>query len=195
MNIKLKSMSRMSNDDLIKLGFKPIPNFTVQNSVTYDLGRNRFLSAGSVGTPNEMIFIYEINPKDNNKVTDSICLHNYDYDGYLTEKRVLSLIGVLKNDDNEYFIKNNDGIRFKENISQSQQNQSQPTLVDISTIEQLDNDCSKLIEEMREKNKNKSYKDLYNDYLTEIQLNKRIQFKIPFCEWLDNKFNKWQQSK
>jgi hypothetical protein len=40
-----------------------------------------------------------------------------------------------------------------------------------------------------EKDFKKSYKDLYNDYLTEIQLNKRIQFKIPFCEWLDNKFN------
>lgn len=151
MNIKLKSMSRMSNDDLIKLGFKPIPNFTVQNSVTYDLGRNRFLSAGSVGTPNEMIFIYEVNPKDNNKVTDSICLHNYDYDGYVTEQKIKLLIEALTND--LWFKKNNDS------------------------------------EEMLEKNKNKSYKDLYKDYLNEIQFNNKIQFKIPFCEWLDNKFN------
>lgn len=40
-----------------------------------------------------------------------------------------------------------------------------------------------------EKEFKKSYKDLYNDYLTEIQFNNKIQFKIPFCEWLDNKFN------
>jgi len=38
-------------------------------------------------------------------------------------------------------------------------------------------------------NNKKSYRDLYNDYLNEIQFNNRIQFKIPFSKWLDNKFN------
>lgn len=190
--------NRMTNDDLIKLGFKPIPHFTVNNAVIYDLGRNRHLSAGDVGTPNEMIFIGEIDSEDDKKITDCICLHNYDYDGYVTEQKVKLLIEALTNDlwfkKREYFT-NDDNCKFKTDDVKNPFEDSQPTLVDISTIEQLNplNDSSKLLEEMRKKEEKlkskKSYKDLYNDYLTEIQFNNRIQFKIPFCEWLDNKFN------
>lgn len=149
-------MSRMTNVDLIKLGFKPIPHFTIQNSVIYDLGRNRHLSAGDMGTPNEIIFIGEIDSEDDNKITDCICLHNYDYDGYITEQKVKLLIEALTSD-------------FK----------------NPSVFEVLRNGN----EVLRNKNELSSYKKLYNDYLTEIQFNNRIQFKIPFCEWLDNKFN------
>ncbi len=78
----------LTNDDLIKLGFKPIPHFTIGNSVTYDLGRGRHLSAGNVGTPNEMVFICATDYKDKTNITDLVCLHNYDYDGYITEEKI-----------------------------------------------------------------------------------------------------------
>ena len=76
----------MTNNDLIKLGFKPINSFTIGNVHLYDLGRDRQLSASCIGTPNEMVYITE-NDSDNPKqITDIICVHNYDYDGYLTEE-------------------------------------------------------------------------------------------------------------
>lgn len=49
----------MTNADLIEIGFKELPHPTIMNSVIYDLGRNRQLSVGCAGTPNEMIFICE----------------------------------------------------------------------------------------------------------------------------------------
>ena len=85
----------MTNQDLIAIGFKEIPHFTVMNAVVYDLGRHRQLSAGCVGTPNEMVFISEIDADDDRKVTDSICLHNYDYDGYLTVDKIKSIINSI----------------------------------------------------------------------------------------------------
>lgn len=86
----------LCNDDLKKIGFVSIPHFTIGNSVTYDLGRNRYLSASSIGTPNEFLYICEKSDKDDKVVTDLICLHNYDYDGYLDIKKVKSLIELLK---------------------------------------------------------------------------------------------------
>lgn len=85
----------MTNQDLINIGFKEMPHFTVGNSVFYDLGRNRQLSASCVGTPNEMLFICEINPDNKNEITDLVCLHNYEYDKYLTLKKVKSIISAI----------------------------------------------------------------------------------------------------
>ena len=85
----------MTNDDLILIGFKEIPHFTVSNSVTYSLGRHRQLSAACVGTPNEMLFITLTDDKYEYKITDLICLHNYDYDGYLTIEKVKNIINAI----------------------------------------------------------------------------------------------------
>ena len=82
----------MTNQDLIAIGFKEVPHFTVTNSVYYDLGRNRQLSAGNVGTPNEMLWICEVVDKE---ITDLICIHNWDYDGPLTIEKVKTLIQVI----------------------------------------------------------------------------------------------------
>lgn len=86
----------ISNNDLIELGFKPVPTYTIGNSLTYELGRGRALSASCVGTPNEMIFIYQSNEEDSTKITDIITIHNYDYDGYLTIDKINKLIDALK---------------------------------------------------------------------------------------------------
>ena len=88
-------MEKLTNDDLINIGFKKILHFTITNAVVYDLGRHRQLSAGSVGTPNEMLFICEIDHINPKKITDLICLHNYDYDGYLTIKKIKAIIDSI----------------------------------------------------------------------------------------------------
>jgi hypothetical protein len=86
----------MTNETLLNIGFNIVPHFTIGNSVTYNLGRRRFLSASSVGTPNEFLYLYETSDEDDKKITDIICLHNYDYDGYLTEEKINGLIMWLE---------------------------------------------------------------------------------------------------
>lgn len=82
----------MTKNDYIKLGFKESPEIAI-DSLIYDLGRNRILSASSAGTPNEIIWICQKSfCKGNNDITDIICLHNWDYDGYMTKRRLGKLI-------------------------------------------------------------------------------------------------------
>lgn len=76
-----------------EIGWQEHDGFTVSKSLTFDLGRDRYLSAGCVATPNEMIFLCQRNRLLGN-VTDAICLHNYDYDGYLTHQRLRYLMGL-----------------------------------------------------------------------------------------------------
>lgn len=85
----------MTNADLIAIGFEPIPHFTVMNSVLYDLGRDRHLSAGAVGTPNETLYICETAGSEGKHITDLICIHNFDYDGELKLEKVQKLITLL----------------------------------------------------------------------------------------------------
>ena len=83
------------NDDLLNIGFEKIKHFTIMNSCTYDLGRRRFLSASCVGTPNENMCIYEVDRDNNVEITNLVCLHNWDYDGFLTIEKVKSLIEAI----------------------------------------------------------------------------------------------------
>lgn len=85
-NIILNNM--LIKDDLLNIEFKELPHYTVMGSVIYDLGRKRHLSVGCVGTPNEMVFICQVDNKIKEKITDLICIHNYDYDGYLTIEKL-----------------------------------------------------------------------------------------------------------
>jgi hypothetical protein len=80
---------------LIELGFKELPHSTITASLTYDLGRNRQLSFGSIQTPNEMLYIYEVDEKDPRKINDLVCLRNYDYDGYTSLEQIKTLITFL----------------------------------------------------------------------------------------------------
>lgn len=85
----------MTKEDYIRLGFAPLQHYTVADALLYQLGRNRHLSAGCVGTPNEMIWICQMDDKDTRKCEDLVCLHNYDYDGYMTEDKLQLLIKAL----------------------------------------------------------------------------------------------------
>lgn len=80
---------------LIELGFKELPHSTITASLTYDLDRNRQLSFGSIQTPNEMLYIYEVDEKDPRKITNLVCLRNFDYDGYTSIEHIKSLITFL----------------------------------------------------------------------------------------------------
>lgn len=84
----------MKPEEAIEIGFKPKNHFTVMNVHTYDAGRGRILAFGNIGTPNEIIFLqqYKANGK---QFTDSVCVHNYDYDGYITKKRLRNLISSI----------------------------------------------------------------------------------------------------
>ena len=81
----------ITKEFLLSVGFKVIPHYTITDAVIYELGRGRHLSVGDVGTPNEMMFLCEalVSPEE---VTNLICIHNYDYDGLLTENKVRSLL-------------------------------------------------------------------------------------------------------
>lgn len=86
----------MNKDDLKELGFKPITTFTVADNLIFDLGRNRQLSISNVGTPNEMLYICQIETEAGGiRITDLICLHNYYYDGYLSTDILKMLISCL----------------------------------------------------------------------------------------------------
>jgi len=82
----------ITRDRVLELGFKELPHFTVMDSLIYDLDRNRHLSLDCVGTPNEMLFICEVNEEHNKIIDDAVVLSNYDYDGYLTEERLSLLL-------------------------------------------------------------------------------------------------------
>lgn len=85
----------MTNRDALNLGFEELPNFTIMNSLIFKLSRNRQLSFGSIGTPNEMLFICQIDDKNDKKITDLITLHNYDYDGLMSIEKLKNVINVL----------------------------------------------------------------------------------------------------
>ena len=77
----------MTNKNLLDIGFKEISTYTVGGTVYYDLGRRRQLSASCVGTPNETLFICELDENDDTIITD--------YDKELTIDKVKILINLL----------------------------------------------------------------------------------------------------
>lgn len=77
------------------IGFEKIPHYTVTGALIYKLGRHRHLSIGCVGTPNEMLWVCETDDQDEINVTDTICIHNYDYDGFLTIEKIKKTIDLF----------------------------------------------------------------------------------------------------
>lgn len=85
----------MNKEDLIDLGFKPIPHFTIGGSLIYELARRRHISVSSIGTANESAWLCEVDRDDNRVITDLICIHNFDYDGLLCKDRLSLFISAL----------------------------------------------------------------------------------------------------
>lgn len=80
---------------IIDLGFKELPHFTIGHNLVYDLGRSRILSVSGLSTPNEFIYISEFKEGSKMEFSDVICLHNFDYDGYLTLEKLKYLIAGI----------------------------------------------------------------------------------------------------
>jgi len=78
----------MKREYLIDSGFKELPHKTIGNVLIFELGRRRHLSLGSLQTPNEMLYLCEKSLNDEKEITDLICIHNYDYDGFLTTEKL-----------------------------------------------------------------------------------------------------------
>lgn len=87
---------KITREELIALGFKPVETFTVMKPLIYKVGRGRFISVGDINTPNEFAFLCELSPCDDKKISDLICIHNYDFDGYLTKEKVVNILNIFK---------------------------------------------------------------------------------------------------
>ena len=80
------------------VGFYELPFENIGSSLIYDLTRGRYLSFTSIGTPNEMLFLAqkERMTNDSKTVTDIIVLSNFDYDGYLSLDKLMSVINSFE---------------------------------------------------------------------------------------------------
>jgi hypothetical protein len=76
---------------LIERGFKSKPNLVLGKIFWLSVGRDREISVSCIGTPNEMMVL---NEKEGFRLT-CIVIHNYDYDGFLTEQKLDALISVF----------------------------------------------------------------------------------------------------
>ena len=85
----------MTKQEALNLGFEEIPTFTIGGVLIYPLGRNRHLSFSNIGTANEFLFINESDSKDVMQINESVCLHNYDYDGLISIDELTVLMAVL----------------------------------------------------------------------------------------------------
>lgn len=86
---------KITEQELLDLGFYKLPHFTVSDSIIFDLPNNRTISIGNLGTPNEMVFLTQSDYDNYKKITDIITLHNYDYHGYITLEKIKDFISVL----------------------------------------------------------------------------------------------------
>jgi len=88
-------MSNLTRDEVKAMGFYELPHFTIGRSLVYDLGRCRHLSISSLGTPNEMVFLDEVDRDNDKEITNLIVIRNYDYDGPLTREILEMLLKAL----------------------------------------------------------------------------------------------------
>lgn len=91
----------LTEEWLLKFGFEPLPFVNLLNSYTKSIGRNRILSIGSVGTPNEMIWLCEVNSVDKKIIEDLVCIRNYDYDKYTHVHQLQNLYFALTGEELE----------------------------------------------------------------------------------------------
>lgn len=82
----------MNKEAVLSLGFKELPYYTILDSLVYELPRDRVLSLGCLGTPNETLSLCE-RSKVGDHYTDLICIYNFDYDGYITKEALVEIIG------------------------------------------------------------------------------------------------------
>ena len=93
---------KVTKEILLACGAYQLPHFTIMNSFYLDLGRDRELSIGCVGSPNLIVFLKEVERNENGdviKINDIITIHNWDYDGELYLHQLQNLYAVLKKEE------------------------------------------------------------------------------------------------
>jgi hypothetical protein len=90
-------METLNEDNLLALGFQKLPHFTITNSMIKDIGRRRIISVGCAGTPNEMIWLCDVNATDPTKIDDLVCIRNYDYEGLATVTDLKNILAIFPN--------------------------------------------------------------------------------------------------
>lgn len=85
----------LNREQVLELGFKELPHLNILKSLIFDIGRRRQISIGCLGTPNEVMYIYEINFSNPQEIDDLVCLWNYDFDGYLTLEKLTVLLSFF----------------------------------------------------------------------------------------------------
>jgi len=86
---------KVTRDIAKNFGFQEVPHFTIGNSLTLDLGRNRYLSLSDLDNCNCMLYLCERDEEYENEVTDIINLHNWDYDKELTVEKLENILKIF----------------------------------------------------------------------------------------------------
>lgn len=86
----MSKLKGLSNSDIISIGFKPSSRFAVGKQCLYQLSRSRYLSAMCIGQGNESVWL--CHKGKGSEITDIICIHNRDYDGFITLEKLKTLI-------------------------------------------------------------------------------------------------------
>ncbi len=85
----------MSNEEFLSIGFVEYPHKVLNGNMRYELGRGREITIQNLGNPNEFVWLVQIDSENETQITDLICLHNYDFDGYLSLDKIKMLITAI----------------------------------------------------------------------------------------------------
>lgn len=83
---------KITEDILLQRGFIKTPHKILGSTFSLDLGRNRYLVTANIGNANEMVLLMDSWPTENDNL---ICIHNFDYDGYLTQEKLNTIISIF----------------------------------------------------------------------------------------------------
>jgi hypothetical protein len=86
----------LTTEDLLELGFKRRPQYSIGGNFFYPLSRGRALSVAGVGTTSESLMIDD---NDGKEITDIISLHDHLFEGALTEEKINAFINLLADKD------------------------------------------------------------------------------------------------
>lgn len=78
---------------------KRVNGKNILNTIYFEIGRNRVISIGNIGTGNEAIWLCEIDPNIENRITDLVCIHNFDYDGKIMLHKFQNIFHSLTNEE------------------------------------------------------------------------------------------------
>jgi len=83
----------MNKSNLLKKGFKEVSHPVARTIFSLDVGCNRSITIGFFGTQSESVFLDQ---KDEYSIiTDLVCLHNWEHNGILTEKKLELILSIF----------------------------------------------------------------------------------------------------